>query len=48
MSEQEYTFRRDVLEDSIRELEAELAALKAERANLDIAFYGVNKTEEVY
>jgi len=47
MTNQEYTFRRDVLEDAIREAEAELKALKQERTELDTAFYGSTTPKEI-
>lgn len=40
ISNQEYTLRRDLLNDAIRETEEELKALKQERKDLDTLFYG--------
>jgi len=40
ISNQEYTLRRDLLNDAIRETEEELKALKQERKDLDMLFYG--------
>ena len=43
ISNQEYTKRRDLLNDAHRETEEELKALKQERENLDTLFYGKDK-----
>ena len=43
ISNQEYTLRRDLLNDAIREAEEELKTLKQERKDLDTLFYGKNK-----
>ena len=43
ISNQEYTLRRDLLNDAIRETEEELKALKQEREDLDKLFYGKDK-----
>ena len=40
ISNQEYTLRRDLLNDAIRETEEELKTLKQEREELDKLFYG--------
>ena len=46
ISNQEYTLRRDLLNDAIREVEEELKTLKQERKDLDTLFYGKDNTEE--
>ena len=46
ISNQEYTLRRDLLNDAIREVEEELKTLKQERKDLDILFYGKDNPEE--
>ena len=46
ISNQEYTLRRDLLNDAIREAEEELKALKQERKDLDTLFYGKDNPEE--
>ena len=46
ISNQEYTLRRDLLNDAIREVEEELKTLKQERKDLDTLFYGKNKPKE--
>ena len=46
ISNQEYTLRRDLLNDAIREAEEELKALKQERKDLDTLFYGKDNSEE--
>ena len=43
INNQEYTLRRDLLNDAIRETEEELKALKQEREELDKLFYGKDK-----
>ena len=43
LSNQEYTLRRDLLNDAIRETEEELKTLKQEREELDKLFYGKNE-----
>ena len=40
ISNQEYTLRRDLLNDAIRETEEELKALKQELKELNNLFYG--------
>ena len=40
ISNQEYTLRRDLLNDAIHETEEELKTLKQEREELDKLFYG--------
>ena len=46
ISNQEYTLRRDLLNDAIREAEEELKTLKQERKDLDTLFYGKDNPEE--
>ena len=46
ISNQEYTLRRDLLNDAIREAEEELKTLKQERKDLDTMFYGKNNQEK--
>ena len=46
ISNQEYTLRRDLLNDAIRETEEELKTLKQELEDLDTLFYGKNNQEE--
>ena len=46
ISNQEYTLRRDLLNDAIREAEEELKTLKQERKDLDILFYGKDNSEK--
>ena len=46
ISNQEYTLRRDLLNDVIREAEEELKTLKQERKDLDTLFYGKDNSEE--
>ena len=46
ISNQEYTLRRDLLNDAIRETEEELKALKQELEELDTLFYGKDKPKE--
>ena len=46
ISNQEYTLRRDLINDAIRETEEELKTLKQERKDLDILFYGKDNSEE--
>ena len=46
ISNQEYTLRRDLINDAIREIEEELKALKQERKDLDTLFYGKDNPEE--
>ena len=46
ISNQEYTLRRDLLNDAIREAEEELKTLKQERKDLDTLFYGKDNSEE--
>ena len=46
ISNQEYTLRRDLLNDAIREVEEELKTLKQEKKDLDTLFYGKNKPKE--
>ena len=46
ISNQEYTLRRDLLNDAIREVEEELKTLKQERQDLDTLFYGKDNSEE--
>ena len=46
ISNQEYTLRRDLLNDAIRETEEELKTLKQEREELDKLFYGKDNSEE--
>ena len=46
ISNQEYTLRRDLLNDAIREAEEELKALRQERKDLDTLFYGKDNPEE--
>ena len=46
ISNQEYTLRRDLLNDAIREAEEELKTLKQERKDLDTMFYGKDNSEE--
>ena len=46
ISNQEYTLRRDLLNDAIREVEEELKTLKQERKDLDTLFYGKGNPEE--
>lgn len=46
LSNQEYTLRRDLLNDAIREAEEELKTLKQERKDLDTLFYGKDNPEE--
>ena len=46
ISNQEYTLRRDLLNDAIRETEEELKTLKQEREDLDTLFYGKDNPEE--
>ena len=47
ISNQEYTLRRDLLNDAIRETEEELKTLKQEREELDKLFYGKdNQTKD--
>lgn len=43
LSNQEYTLRRDLLNDAIRETEEELKALKQELEDLNTLFYGKAK-----
>ena len=43
LSNQEYTLRRDLLNDAIRETEEELKTLKQELKDLDALFYGKDK-----
>ena len=43
LSNQEYTLRRDLLNDAIRETEEELKTLEQEREELDKLFYGKNE-----
>ena len=46
ISNQEYTLRRDLLNDAIREAEEELKTLKQERKDLDTLFCGKDNSEE--
>ena len=46
ISNQEYTLRRDLLNDAIREAEEEFKTLKQERKDLDTLFYGKGNPEE--
>ena len=46
ISNQEYTLRRDLINDAIREAEEELKTLKQERKDLDTMFYGKDNSEE--
>ena len=46
ISNQEYTLRRDLINDAIREAEEELKTLKQERKDLDTLFYGKDNPEE--
>lgn len=46
ISNQEYTLRRDLINDAIREAEEELKTLKQEKKDLDTLFYGKDNPEE--